>query len=72
MRLFFLEVIENSVSLLKDKDGHTTGFCGLISDITKRKRLEEQLRENQERFEASSRMPTSSSSPPMRTASSND
>jgi two-component system cell cycle sensor histidine kinase/response regulator CckA len=46
------KVIENSVSLLKDKDGKTTGFCGLITDITKRKRLEEQLRENQERFEA--------------------
>ena len=46
------KAIENSVSLLKDKDGCTTGFCGLISDITKRKRLEEQLRENRERFEA--------------------
>ncbi len=46
------KAIENSVSLLKDKDGRTTGFCGLISDITKRKRLEEQLRENRERFEA--------------------
>jgi len=46
------KVIENSISLLKDNSGRTIGFCGLASDITKRKRLEEQLRENRERFEA--------------------
>ncbi len=45
-------MLENSISLLKDDSGKTIGFCGLASDITKRKRLEEQLRENQERFEA--------------------
>lgn len=46
------KVIENSISLLKDNSGRTIGFCGLASDITRRKRLEEQLRENRERFEA--------------------
>lgn len=46
------KVIENSISLLKDTAGQTVGFCGLVTEITKRKRLEEQLRENRERFEA--------------------
>jgi PAS domain S-box-containing protein len=46
------KVVENSISLLRDKSGNTVGYCGLVSDITKRKRLEEQLRENRERFEA--------------------
>ena len=46
------KVIENSVSLLRDSNNRTIGFCGLVNDITKRKRLEERLRENQERFEA--------------------
>ncbi|MGC9323241.1 MAG: PAS domain-containing hybrid sensor histidine kinase/response regulator [Desulfomonilia bacterium] len=45
-------VIENSVTLLKDESGNPTGFCGIVTDITKRKKLEEQLRENRERFEA--------------------
>ena len=46
------KIIENSASLLKDESGNPIGFCGLVTDITKRKRLEEQLRENRERFEA--------------------
>lgn len=46
------KTIENSVSLLRDKDNKVTGFCGLVTDVTKRRRLEEQLRENRERFEA--------------------
>jgi PAS domain S-box-containing protein len=46
------KVIENSISLLKDNSGRTIGFCGLASDITRRKRLQQQLRENRERFEA--------------------
>jgi two-component system cell cycle sensor histidine kinase/response regulator CckA len=47
-----IKIIENSVSLLKDNDAKTIGFCGLVSDITKRKRLEAQLKENRERFKA--------------------
>lgn len=46
------KVIENSVSLFKDDTGRVIGFNGLVTDITKRRRLEEQLRENRERFEA--------------------
>jgi len=46
------KIIENSASLLRDESGNPIGFCGLVTDITKRKRLEEQLRENRERFEA--------------------
>jgi len=46
------KVIENSTSLLKDKEGKIVGFCGLVTDITRRKRLEEQIMEGRERFEA--------------------
>jgi two-component system, cell cycle sensor histidine kinase and response regulator CckA len=46
------KVIENSTSLLRDEKGATIGFCGLVGDITRRKRLEEQIRESRERFEA--------------------
>jgi PAS domain-containing protein len=46
------KTIENTISLMRDGGNNIVGFCGLISDITKRKRLEEQLRENRERFEA--------------------
>ncbi len=46
------KVIENTISLLRDNDLNIIGFCGLVNDITKRKRLEEQLRQNRERFEA--------------------
>ena len=46
------KIIENSASLLKDESGNPIGFCGLVTDVTKRRRLEEQLRENRERFEA--------------------
>jgi PAS domain S-box-containing protein len=46
------KIIENSVSLLRDNGNNVKGFCGLVSDITRRKRLQEQLRENRERFEA--------------------
>jgi len=46
------KIIENSVSLFKDESGNPIGFCGLVTDVTKRRRLEEQLRENRERFEA--------------------
>ncbi len=46
------KIIENSISLLRDEHHNIIGFCGLVNDITRRKRLEEQLRENRERFEA--------------------
>ncbi len=46
------KMIENSVSLLKDDAGNAIGFCGLVEDITRRKRLEDQIRESRERFEA--------------------
>ena len=46
------KVIENTISLLRDNDLNIVGFCGLVNDITKRKRLEEQLRQNRERFES--------------------
>ncbi len=46
------KVVENSVSLLRNDAGKTIGFCGLVSDITRRKRLQEQIRESRERFEA--------------------
>lgn len=46
------KVIENSISLLRNDAGKTIGFCGLLTDITRRKRLEEQIRESRERFEA--------------------
>ncbi|HVN72242.1 MAG TPA: PAS domain S-box protein [Desulfomonilia bacterium] len=46
------KVIENSISLQRDDNHNIVGFCGLVTDITKRKRLEEQLQENRERFEA--------------------
>jgi PAS domain S-box-containing protein len=46
------KVIENSVSLRRDKKGEIAGFCGLVTDITKRRRLEDQIKESRERFEA--------------------
>ncbi|HOM30074.1 MAG TPA: PAS domain S-box protein [Deltaproteobacteria bacterium] len=46
------KIIENSVSLLKDSENNVIGFCGLVTDITKRKRLEEQIKESRQRFEA--------------------
>lgn len=46
------KVVENSVSLLNDNAGKAIGFCGLVSDITRRKRLQEQITESRERFEA--------------------
>ncbi len=46
------KIIENSVSLLRDASNAVIGFCGLVTDITRRKRLEEQIRESRQRFEA--------------------
>ncbi len=46
------KTIENSTSLLRDGKGKVVGFCGLVTDITKRKRLQAQIRESRSRFEA--------------------
>jgi PAS domain S-box-containing protein len=46
------KVIENSTSLLRDESGRVIGFCGLVNDITRRRRLEDQIKEGRERFEA--------------------
>ncbi len=45
------KIIETSISLLRSDAGKAIGFCGLVTDVTKRKRLEEQIRESRERFE---------------------
>jgi len=44
--------IENSVILLHDDSGRPIGFCGLVQDITRRKRLEKDLKESRGRFKA--------------------
>ena len=46
------KVIDNSASLLRDQKGNPVGFCGIVTDITRRKRLESQMRENRRRYEA--------------------
>lgn len=46
------KIIETSVSLLKGDGGKAVGFSGLVTDVTERKRLEDQIRESRERFEA--------------------
>lgn len=35
--------VETSVSLLRDREGKPIGFCGIIRDITERKRAEQEL-----------------------------
>ncbi|MEA2101288.1 MAG: PAS domain S-box protein [Thermodesulfobacteriota bacterium] len=46
------KTVENSANVLRDENGEICGFCGLVTDITHRKRLEERLRESKTRFEA--------------------
>ncbi|MCJ7545755.1 MAG: PAS domain S-box protein, partial [Deltaproteobacteria bacterium] len=42
--------LENSVSLIRDAAGQPMGFRGISRDITERKKIEEALRQNEERF----------------------
>ena len=44
--------VDNSASTLKGEDGRVIGFCGLVTDITRRKRMESQMRESRKRYEA--------------------
>ena len=44
--------IEGAVSLLKDSSGNPSGFRGIVHDITERKRMEEKLRFEEQRFRA--------------------
>ncbi|HPD20350.1 MAG TPA: PAS domain S-box protein [Deltaproteobacteria bacterium] len=46
------KMIDNSASLLRDRKGNPVGFCGIVTDITRRKRLESQMRESRRRYEA--------------------
>lgn len=42
--------IEASVSLIKDLDGNPCGFRGVVTDVTDRKKAEEERRQSQERY----------------------
>jgi two-component system cell cycle sensor histidine kinase/response regulator CckA len=42
--------IDVSISLIRDAEGHPTGFRGIVRDITERKRAEEKLHESKEQY----------------------
>ncbi|MDP3283220.1 MAG: PAS domain S-box protein, partial [Desulfobacterales bacterium] len=42
--------IEVSISLIRNTEGHPTGFRGIVRDTTDRKRVEKALRESEERW----------------------
>ncbi len=42
--------VEASVDLIKDKNGKPAGFRGVLRDITKRKQIENALKESEEKF----------------------
>ncbi len=43
-------VEESSVYLMRDAEGRAVGFRGIVRDVTERKRMEEALRQREERF----------------------
>ncbi len=45
-------IIENSISLIKNSEGHRTGFRSVVRDITKRKRTEDELERHRSRLQA--------------------
>jgi PAS domain S-box-containing protein len=51
-----LRDVEVSISLIRDREGHPTGFRGIVRDITDRKRAEEETRSLQERLQRSEKM----------------
>jgi PAS domain S-box-containing protein len=46
-----IRVLETSVSLMHDSEGRSIGFYGIGRDITERKRAEEELRAERQRFQ---------------------
>ncbi|MFX0050765.1 MAG: PAS domain S-box protein [Candidatus Hermodarchaeota archaeon] len=44
------KIVEASVSLITDSEGKPTGFRGLVRDISKRKQIEEELKESEARY----------------------
>jgi two-component system, NtrC family, response regulator HydG len=45
-------IIENSISLMKNSQGHRIGFRSVVRDITDRRQAEEQLERNRSRLQA--------------------
>jgi len=43
-------IVEVSISLTKDSEGQGIGFCGIVRYVTKRKQVEEALKESEERY----------------------
>ncbi len=46
------KIVENSISLMRDSEGHRIGFWSIYHDITDRKRAEEELAKHRIRLEA--------------------
>ncbi len=42
--------VEVSISLIKDSEGQRIGFRGIVRDVTKRKRAEEELRKSEKKY----------------------